>query len=562
MAAWALDQLAYNLEQVTNELCSTTALLQGSPDNLDLGWDMLTRQQAIDVVAAKVTAAIPALSASAFTPDSSAAELVHAKDHELKASVLAYRQAVLKGVAEVETALGALHQQQQHEQQLTLALEALQRMDRAVQNRVQLQLDSPLQRVESQIAVNEAGAQRLDARAQHSLAYVALFKALGGAPLPSASHTAGLTPPAWRRSRCWAVTKRSADGRGRGNGGFTSLAGFIGHAGRILGSLYMKQLALDRLSCRLQSVGQGRSIDGDVESRILMDPAVQRVEPYIWIDGDWRGTTETGGVSVFVSGIDPRANGLMFSKALPVSLRERLAEPDDVIVDRSDLEQLGIGIGQTATINGHEVHVIGVSSGLRALGGVNVLCSLDTARHLDSDAEDIGPTYLVASPSHEGGPAAGAGRKTPSGRYRVRPLHDVEFIVPNAGIVFLVGAVITSQTLIAAVNGSVRLQPVPALSAFEQVELPLNHMGMSRSEARERARSSLEEVGLSHAEKDCAVPANLSGGQQQRVAIARALAEEPELLFADEPTSALDPEMADECSSCIASLAHPRHHDA
>lgn len=76
MAAWALDQLAYNLEQVTNELCSTTALLQGSPDNLDLGWDMLTRQQAIDVVAAKVTAAIPALSASAFTPDSSAAELV------------------------------------------------------------------------------------------------------------------------------------------------------------------------------------------------------------------------------------------------------------------------------------------------------------------------------------------------------------------------------------------------------------------------------------------------------------------------------------------------------
>jgi putative ABC transport system permease protein len=223
-----------------------------------------------------------------------------------------------------------------------------------------------------------------------------------------------------------------------------------------------------------QSVGQGRSIDADVESRILMDPAVQRVEPYIWIDGDWRGTTETGGVSVFVSGIDPRADGLMFSKALPVSLRERLAEPDAVIVDRSDLEQLGIGIGQTATINGHEVRVIGVSTGLRALGGVNVLCSLDTARHLDSDAEDIGPTYLVAKlrdPTQARAVAKRLQGDTAFGPYTTWSAEDFATLSVRywmfdtgagagvlflAGIVFLVGAVITSQTLIAAVNGSVR----------------------------------------------------------------------------------------------------------
>lgn len=78
----------------------------------------------------------------------------------------------------------------------------------------------------------------------------------------------------------------------------------------------------------------------------------------------------------------------------------------------------------------------------------------------------------------------------------------------------------------------------PALSAFEQVELPLNHMGLSHDEARTRARNSLEEVGLSHRMK--LRPSELSGGEKQRVAIARALAKEPELLFADEPTSALD----------------------
>jgi putative ABC transport system ATP-binding protein len=78
----------------------------------------------------------------------------------------------------------------------------------------------------------------------------------------------------------------------------------------------------------------------------------------------------------------------------------------------------------------------------------------------------------------------------------------------------------------------------PALNAIEQVELPLNHMGLSRDEARARAQRSLEEVGLAH--RMHLRPSELSGGEKQRVAIARALAKEPELLFADEPTSALD----------------------
>ncbi len=223
-----------------------------------------------------------------------------------------------------------------------------------------------------------------------------------------------------------------------------------------------------------QSVGQGRSINADVESRVLMDPAVERVEPYLWVDGDWRGPTETGGVSVFVSGIDPRADGLMFSRALAPNLRARLAEPDAVVVDRSELDQLGVAIGQTATINGHQVRVVGISSGLRALGGVNVLCSLDTARLLDGDPTDNGPTYLVAKlrdPNQADAVAARLRGSTTFGPYTTWSASDfasrsVRYwlfdtgagagVLFLAGIVFLVGAVITSQTLIAAVNGSVR----------------------------------------------------------------------------------------------------------
>ena len=78
----------------------------------------------------------------------------------------------------------------------------------------------------------------------------------------------------------------------------------------------------------------------------------------------------------------------------------------------------------------------------------------------------------------------------------------------------------------------------PALTALEQVELPLSYMGLARELVRKRAVDSLEEVGLGPRMR--LLPSELSGGEKQRVAIARALAKQPELLFADEPTSALD----------------------
>nr|WP_315465245.1 ABC transporter ATP-binding protein [uncultured Rhodoferax sp.] len=79
-----------------------------------------------------------------------------------------------------------------------------------------------------------------------------------------------------------------------------------------------------------------------------------------------------------------------------------------------------------------------------------------------------------------------------------------------------------------------------ALTACEQVQLPLGYLGLSARESKRRALQVLDEVGLAH--RANAYPAALSGGEKQRVAIARALAKEPLLLFADEPTSALDAE--------------------
>jgi len=79
-----------------------------------------------------------------------------------------------------------------------------------------------------------------------------------------------------------------------------------------------------------------------------------------------------------------------------------------------------------------------------------------------------------------------------------------------------------------------------ALSALQQVSTVLKYKGFSKEEARSRAETALNEVGLGARMHQR--PAELSGGEKQRVAIARALAKEPRLLFADEPTSALDGE--------------------
>ena len=117
---------------------------------------------------------------------------------------------------------------------------------------------------------------------------------------------------------------------------------------------------------------------------------------------------------------------------------------------------------------------------------------------------------------------------------------------PTAGQILVEGAVLGELSR----NGLAQLRRrrigyvfqdlnlIPALTAVENVMLPLELDGLSARAARRQASVALEQVGIP--ELADRFPDDMSGGQQQRVAIARALVGERRLVLADEPTGALD----------------------
>jgi putative ABC transport system ATP-binding protein len=106
---------------------------------------------------------------------------------------------------------------------------------------------------------------------------------------------------------------------------------------------------------------------------------------------------------------------------------------------------------------------------------------------------------------------------------------------------------------------------LPTLTVAENVELPLQLIGIPASERETRIAALLDRVGLRN--RADALPGQLSGGEMQRVAIARALAHRPKLLLADEPTGNLDStngasvlallrEMTDEAGAALVLVTH------
>jgi ABC-type lipoprotein export system ATPase subunit len=93
---------------------------------------------------------------------------------------------------------------------------------------------------------------------------------------------------------------------------------------------------------------------------------------------------------------------------------------------------------------------------------------------------------------------------------------------------------------------------MPVLTAVENVELPLLVARVAGKEARRKALTALDLVGLAGRAEH--IPDELSGGERQRVTIARALVNDPAIVWADEPTGDLDSENAADISQLMRRL--------
>lgn len=141
----------------------------------------------------------------------------------------------------------------------------------------------------------------------------------------------------------------------------------------------------------------------------------------------------------------------------------------------------------------------------------------------------------------------------PSGSGKTTLLNLIAgLLLPSEGDIFHKGESITHMSL--EERTSHRLdymgfvfqdyQLLPVLTAYENVEFPLQLKKLPKEVIKERVLWALEQVGLAHL-KD-RFPKQLSGGQQQRVSIARAIASRPSLILADEPTANLDSKTSQE----------------
>ena len=149
----------------------------------------------------------------------------------------------------------------------------------------------------------------------------------------------------------------------------------------------------------------------------------------------------------------------------------------------------------------------------------------------------------------------------PSGSGKTTLLHLVAGIDrPTAGSVFVGDAEISAMSPRALARWRTRhmgfvfqqYNLVPVLTAYENVEVPLLLLPLSREERRKKVSTALDAVGL--LDRASPRPRALSGGQQQRVAVARALVAGPELVLADEPTGNLDEVAAASILSLLRAL--------
>jgi putative ABC transport system permease protein len=219
------------------------------------------------------------------------------------------------------------------------------------------------------------------------------------------------------------------------------------------------------------SVDIGPMVPQAWEARLANQPEITRVEPYVRGMVLW-GKRDGGAEICTVLGTQLDDGALGPVPELTPELRARLAEPGAVVVDQSELANLGLrNINDTAEVNGTRVRLVGTVHGVRGMAGAYLFCSIPTGRALLGMAPDQASYLLASCRRPEDAPAvvdrlaAAYPNMTPltrddfASRSRLYWLTKTKTGLAlgcSALLGLLVGAAVTSQTLYAATAASLR----------------------------------------------------------------------------------------------------------
>jgi len=224
----------------------------------------------------------------------------------------------------------------------------------------------------------------------------------------------------------------------------------------------------------LTSVDVSRQMTVHAPSLALIHPDVEQVEPYALTGGDLR---RLDGVAMFaaVHVIDTAPNAMAFSRLLTGAQRALLDEPGALLIDRADLDKVGGSVGMQVEINGKKAHIAGVlPGGLRGVGGLTLLASWSTARRFDpSLRRDEAHFWLLRlRPGADvQAVARSVGEPGPKPRWQTYVADEFSktsqiywLLETGLGVgaafgvllALVVGVVITSQTLSAAIQASIK----------------------------------------------------------------------------------------------------------
>ena len=244
----------------------------------------------------------------------------------------------------------------------------------------------------------------------------------------------------------------------------------IGMFGTVTVLIDSSRAALWVSSPAAESIDLAQPIPARLVATVRQRGEITRSEPLSLNEVLWR-SAKGAKLSVSLIGLAADDAALGCPRALQAGLCAALAEPMAVIVDEADLDKLAIAPGEFAEVNGRRVRVIAAAHGLRTIGSAYVFVSHQTARALLDGAGDDTSFVLASLDRGAAEPTRAALQAELGPRFRAWTQHEFSSASQRywlgesgvgAGFLFssllglVIGVVITSQTLRAAILGSVR----------------------------------------------------------------------------------------------------------